>query len=108
MFSYSTQDLITTAPGHAQRRAVFLYVILNVCIHGMSIMALNPRSLENLKPENRTRDKQRRNFTLLPSTIAWLGKQGNASESIDRLIVALIAGEASIEVYGASGCGCFF
>ena len=49
-------------------------------------MAFNVRSLENLKPENRTRDKQRRNFTLLPSTIAWLGKQGNASESIDRLV----------------------
>ena len=28
--------------------------------------------------------------------------------SRDRLIVALIAGEASIEVYGASGGGCFF
>ncbi len=73
-------------PGHAQRRAVFFYVILNVCIHGMSIMALNPRSLENLKPENRTRDKQRRNFTLLPSTIDWLAKQSNASATIDRLV----------------------
>jgi hypothetical protein len=49
-------------------------------------MALNPRSLENLKPENRTRDKQRRNFTLLPSTIEWLSKQPNASATIDRLV----------------------
>jgi hypothetical protein len=49
-------------------------------------MALNPRSLENLKPENRTKDKQRRNFTLLPSTIAWLSKQPNASATIDRLV----------------------
>ena len=49
-------------------------------------MALNPRSLENLKPENRTRDKQRRNFTLLPSTVAWLSKQDNASATIDRLV----------------------
>jgi hypothetical protein len=52
----------------------------------MSKMALNPRSLENLKPENRTQDKQRRNFTLLPSTIAWLSKQPNASATIDRLV----------------------
>lgn len=49
-------------------------------------MALNPRSLENLKPENRTKDKQRRNFTLLPSTIAWLSCQVNASAAIDRLV----------------------
>jgi hypothetical protein len=49
-------------------------------------MALNPRSLENLKPENRTKDKQRRNFTLLPSTIDWLSKQPNASATIDRLV----------------------
>jgi hypothetical protein len=52
----------------------------------MSIMALNPRSLANLKPENRTQDKQRRNFTLLPSTIDWLSKQPNASRTIDRLV----------------------
>jgi hypothetical protein len=49
-------------------------------------MVLNPRSLENLKPENRTKEKQRRNFTLLPSTIAWLSKQPNASATIDRLV----------------------
>ena len=49
-------------------------------------MALNPRSLENLKPENRTKEKQRRNFTLLPSTIAWLSKQPNASAMVDRLV----------------------
>jgi hypothetical protein len=61
-------------------------VILNVCIFRIGIMVLNPRSLENLKPENRTRDKQRRNFTLLPSTIAWLSKQPNASATIDRLV----------------------
>jgi hypothetical protein len=49
-------------------------------------MVLNPRSLENLKPENRTKEKQRRNFTLLPSTIEWLSKQSNASATIDRLV----------------------
>lgn len=81
-------------PGHAQRRAVFLYVILNVCIYGMSIMALNPRSLENLKPENRTRDKQRRNFTLLPSTIAWLSRQGNASAMIDLMVAGRIEADS--------------
>lgn len=49
-------------------------------------MGFNPRSLENLKPENRTQNKQRRNFTLLPVTIAWLAKQPNASVTIDRLV----------------------
>ena len=53
-------------------------------------MVLNPRSLGNLKPENRTRDKQRRNFTLLPSTIAWLSKQDNASATIDRLVLGRV------------------
>jgi hypothetical protein len=50
-------------------------------------MSVNLRSLENLKPENRTQNKQRRNFTLLPRTIAWLELQPNASAAIDRLIV---------------------
>ena len=49
-------------------------------------MGFNPRSLENLKPEKRTQGKQRRNFTLLPVTIAWLSKQPNASATIDRLV----------------------
>ncbi len=59
-------------------------------------MGFNPRSLENLKPENRTQDKQRRNFTLLPSTLAWLAKQPNASATIDRLVAE--RGEADSEV----------
>ncbi len=50
------------------------------------MMPFNSRSLENLKPENRTQNKQRRNFTLLPVTIAWLAKQPNASVTIDRLV----------------------
>lgn len=49
-------------------------------------MPVNPRSLENLKPENRTQNKQRRNFTLLPRTIKWLELQPNASATIDRLV----------------------
>ena len=57
-------------------------------------MALNPRSLENLKPENRTRDKQRRNFTLLPSTIAWLSRQGNASAMIDLMVAGRIEADS--------------
>ena len=55
-------------------------------MHGIGIMGFNPRSLENLKPEKRTQDKQRRNFTLLPTTVAWLSKQPNASATIDRLV----------------------
>jgi hypothetical protein len=49
-------------------------------------MPFNSRSLENLKPENRTQNKQRRNFTLLPKTIEWLELQPNASAAIDRLV----------------------
>jgi hypothetical protein len=55
-------------------------------MYGIGIMGFNLRSLENLKPENRTQDKQRRNFTLLPVTVAWLSKQPNASATIDRLV----------------------
>lgn len=50
-------------------------------------MPFNSRSLENLKPENRTQNKQRRNFTLLPKTIEWLESQPNASAAIDRLVI---------------------
>jgi hypothetical protein len=55
-------------------------------MYGIGMMPFNSRSLENLKPENRTQNKQRRNFTLLPVTIAWLAKQPNASVTIDRLV----------------------
>lgn len=57
-------------------------------------MGFNSCSLENLKPEKRTQDKQRRNFTLLPSTIAWLSKQPNASATIDRLVAERSGGES--------------
>jgi hypothetical protein len=59
-------------------------------------MPFNSKSLENLKPEKRSQDKQRRNFTLLPSTVEWLGKQSNASAAIDRLVAA--AGDSDSEV----------
>lgn len=59
-------------------------------------MPFNPKSLDNLKPEKRSQDKQRRNFTLLPVTVAWLGKQPNASAAIDGLVAA--AGDSSSEV----------
>lgn len=47
-----------------------------------------PRSLENLKlgASARNQDKVRHNFTLLPSTMAWLKATGNASEAIDNLV----------------------
>jgi hypothetical protein len=59
-------------------------------------MPYNPRSLENLKPEKRSQDKQRRNFTLLPATVEWLGKQPNSSAAIDRIVAA--AGDSDSEV----------
>jgi hypothetical protein len=59
-------------------------------------MPFNPKSLENLKPEKRSQDKQRRNFTLLPATVEWLGKQPNASAAIDRLVA--VAGDSDSEV----------
>ena len=60
-------------------------------------MPFNPRSLENLKPEKRSQDKQRRNFTLLPATVQWLAEQPNASAAIDRLVDSLLdeSGEAA-------------
>lgn len=57
-------------------------------------MGFNPLSLENLKPEKRTQEKRRRNFTLLPTTIAWLAKQPNASATIDRLAADRMRGDS--------------
>ncbi|MUL39323.1 hypothetical protein [Gloeocapsopsis dulcis] len=56
---------------------------------------INPRSLENLKLGAKARDKGkiRRNTTLLPATIAWLDKRGNASDLIDQLVKAAQRGE---------------
>jgi hypothetical protein len=59
-------------------------------------MPFNPKLLENLKPEKRSQDKQRRNFTLLPATVEWLGKQPNASAAIDRLVA--VASDSDSEV----------
>lgn len=56
---------------------------------------INPRSLENLKLGAKARDKGkiRRNTTLLPETIEWLDKRGNASDLIDQLVQAAKSGE---------------
>jgi len=50
------------------------------------LKGVHPNSLANLDGAKRSKHKQRRNFTLLPETIAWLEKQPNASAAIDRLV----------------------
>ncbi|MBD2578639.1 hypothetical protein [Oscillatoria sp. FACHB-1406] len=47
---------------------------------------MNPRSLENLIPNNRYQGKIRCNFSLLPETKEWLHQHGNASAKIDELV----------------------
>ena len=52
------------------------------------------KSLENLKlgPQSRNQGKVRRNFTLLPKTISWLERGGNASGRIDEMVGKILSG----------------
>ena len=54
----------------------------------------NSRSIENLELEAVSHDqtKTRLNVTVLPKTSKWLKGQGNASQTIDGLVAAAIAG----------------
>lgn len=56
---------------------------------------ISERSLENLKlgAEARYQGKERHNFTVLPETLEWLKKGGNASRRIDELVAAAKSGE---------------
>lgn len=55
---------------------------------------INDRSLENLKlgAQARYQGKIRQNFTVLPETLEWLKKGGNASARIDQLVEAAKSG----------------
>lgn len=55
----------------------------------------NSRSIENLDLEAVSHDltKTRLNVTVLPKTSKWLKGQGNASQTIDGLVAAAIAGK---------------
>lgn len=55
---------------------------------------VSDRSLENLKlgAQARYKGKVRQNFTILPETLEWLKKAGNASERIDLLVAAAKTG----------------
>lgn len=46
----------------------------------------NPNSLKNLRAQARFQGKQDIKVSLLPNTIAWLKKQGNASSLIDYMV----------------------
>lgn len=56
---------------------------------------INERSLENLKlgAQARYQGKVRHNVSLLPETMEWLKKGGNASSRIDELVAAAKSGE---------------
>lgn len=56
---------------------------------------MNERSLENLKlgAVSRYQGKLRQNFSILPQTLEWLKKAGNASSRIDELVAAAKSGE---------------
>ena len=46
----------------------------------------NPNSLANLNPKARYLGKVRCNLSLLPDTLEWLKKSGNASRKIDEMV----------------------
>lgn len=52
----------------------------------------NPNSLKNLNPQARSQGKKYIQVTLLPSTIAWLKKRGNASGLIDYMVEQAMKG----------------
>lgn len=56
---------------------------------------MNERSLENLKlgAQARYQGKLRQNFSILPETLEWLKKGGNASSRIDELVAAAKSGQ---------------
>lgn len=54
---------------------------------------MNPRSLANLSPKAASKGgKQNLKVTLLPDTIAWLKRSGNASQRIEDLVAAARSG----------------
>ncbi len=56
---------------------------------------MNPASLENLKmgAVSRKQNKVPCNLTLLPETVAWLKKGGNASARVDEMVHKILKGE---------------
>jgi hypothetical protein len=56
---------------------------------------MNPASLENLKmgAASRRQNKVPCNLTLLPETVAWLKKGGNASAKVDEMVGKILKGD---------------
>lgn len=56
-------------------------------------MAVNPKSLTNLRPGANNKNAIRVTLTLRPETVALLKAQGNMSEAVDKLIQLCILGK---------------
>ncbi|MEG5136026.1 MULTISPECIES: hypothetical protein [unclassified Microcoleus] len=56
-------------------------------------MAVNPKSIANLKPGGNRKNAVRVTLTLRPETVALLKAQGNMSEAVDKLIQLCILGK---------------
>lgn len=57
------------------------------------VMAVNPKSLENLKPDARSKNAVRVTLTLRTETVKLLKVTGNMSEAVDKLIQLCILGK---------------
>jgi hypothetical protein len=57
------------------------------------VMAVNPKSLENLKPGGNRKNAIRVTLTLSPVTVELLKAQGNMSEAVDKLVQLCILGK---------------
>ncbi|HEY9903012.1 MAG TPA: hypothetical protein V6D43_11390 [Candidatus Sericytochromatia bacterium] len=57
------------------------------------VMAVNPKSLENLVPGGNRKGAIRVTLTLSPVTVELLKAQGNMSEGVDKLIQLCILGK---------------
>jgi hypothetical protein len=56
-------------------------------------MAVNPKSLENLKPAANKKNAIRVTLTLSPVTVELLKAQGNMSEAVDKLVRLCMLGK---------------
>lgn len=53
---------------------------------------MSPASLNNLNPRNRYRGVKKITLSLQPETIELLKRTGNASETVEKLVIALRTG----------------
>jgi hypothetical protein len=68
-------------------------VMHTIRLRKVFVMAVNPKSLENLKPGGNRKGAIRVTLTLSPVTVELLKAQGNMSEAVDKLVKLAMLGK---------------